>query len=159
MGELFKPWRRKIGMMTLVTACFLMVGWFRSQSRFEYLYFSFGNVSYGVTSMHSGLDFSRMVELDPTTVSNFIDYKSVELFIKPTDPFNGTPWSKDFEFDWRWDWAGFHLGEGQYTNRRDQDCMIPYWAIVIPLTLFSAFLLLTRTRKSSPTNMAETKPV
>ena len=144
MREFFRGWKRKVGVVALAMACVFMVGWFRSQSRFEYIDVSFGNVSYGVTSMHSGLAFSRTTQLDPTTVLEFIDFKSVELFIKPQDPFNGTPWSKNFEFEWRWDWAGFHIGEGRYANRRDQDCMIPYWFIVIPLTAISAGLLLSK---------------
>ena len=144
MSDYFRGWRRKVGVMTLVMACLFMVGWFRSQTRFEYIDFSFGNVTYGVTSMHSGLAFSRTMELDPTSVLDFIDFKSVELFIKPQDPFNGTPWSPGFQFDWRWDWAGFHIGEGQYATRRDQDIMVPYWSIVLPLTALSAFLLLSK---------------
>ena len=30
MGEFFSGWRRKIGVVTLVTACVLMAGWIRS---------------------------------------------------------------------------------------------------------------------------------
>ena len=59
MKEFFHGARTKMGLLTLVTACFFLVGWFRSQTRFEYIDVSIGNVSYGVTSMHSGLDFSR----------------------------------------------------------------------------------------------------
>ena len=155
MKEFFHGARTKMGLLTLVTACFFLVGWFRSQTRFEYIDVSIGNVSYGVTSMHSGLDFSRTTELDPTTVLDFIDFKSVELFIKPQDPLNGTPWSSGFQFDWRWDWAGFHIGEGHYASRRDQDIMVPYWSLVIPLTLISAWLLLSRPRKTNPKKIAD----
>ena len=31
MREFFKPWRRKIGVVTLVMACVLMAGWVRSE--------------------------------------------------------------------------------------------------------------------------------
>ena len=146
MGEFFRGWKRKIGVVTLVMACVFMVGWLRSLSRFEYIDITFGNVTYGVVSMHSGLDFFRTKELNPTIVWDFISFDSVELFIKTRDPENGTPWSPDFEFEWRWDWAGFHIGEGRYKNpnRRDQDCMIPYWFIVIPLTAIAAWLILSK---------------
>ena len=30
MGDYFKPWRRKIGCVTLVLACLFMAGWVRS---------------------------------------------------------------------------------------------------------------------------------
>ena len=113
MSDYFRGWRRKVGVMTLVMACLFMVGWFRSQTRFEYIDFSFGNVSYGVTSMHSGLAFSRTMELDPTSVLDFIDFKSVELFIKPQDPFNGTPWSRHQAFNS----TGGGIGQG-FTSER-----------------------------------------
>lgn len=154
MRDYFKPLRRKMGVVTLVLALAAMGGWFRSQSRFEYVFINVGKVSIGVTSMHEGLDFARTIALDQNIRTNFIDYKSVELHVLPDDPFNRTPWSADFKFDWRWDWAGFHVGEGQYPERRDQDCMIPYWSIVIPLTLLAAWLLLSKPRRSKATALA-----
>jgi hypothetical protein len=120
--------------------------WIRSQGIFEYFIVPGDPVSYSITSMHGGLDFARMTALDGSPAYNEL-YKSVELHIDPQDPFNGTPWGEGFEFDWRWDWAGFHIGAGQYTSRRDQDCMVPYWAIVLPLTLLSGYLILVPSRK------------
>jgi hypothetical protein len=146
MHTFFHGWRRKAGCVALLIACAMAGMWIRSRVRYEYFIVPLGSVSYGVTSMHGGLDFARMTELDSSPAYTSI-YKSVELHIAPEDPFNGTPWDASFEFDWRWDWAGFHIGEGQYPSRRDQDFMIPYWAIVLPLTLLSARLLLSRPRQ------------
>ena len=36
---------------------------------------------------------------------------------------------------------------------------IPYWFVVIPLTLLSAFLILTKPRKTTPTKIPEPNPV
>jgi len=143
MRDFFKLRRRKYGLVTLVMACVLMVGWIRSHFRFEFIDIPVGNSAIGVTSMHGGLDFSRVTSLENKPVSNSIEVKSVELFINPKEPSNRTPWGPDFVFDWRWDWAGFHIGAGQYSSRRDQDCMIPYWALVMPLSLLSAWFLLS----------------
>ena len=37
MGEFFKPWRRKLGIVTLVLACVFMGGWVRSYSAHDAL--------------------------------------------------------------------------------------------------------------------------
>ena len=44
--------------------------------------------------------------------------------------------------DWRIDFAGFQLSDQLHL------CFVPYWAIVIPLTLLSTFLLVSKPRQS-----------
>ena len=36
--------------------------------------------------------------------------------------------------------------------------VVPYWSIIIPLTALSAFLLLTKPRKSTPKKITEPNP-
>ena len=59
---------------------------------------------------------------------------------------------------WRWKWLGFQFGQGEEIFQTPIGFwIIPYWAIVIPLLLISAYLLLTRpckpaqTKNTSPT--------
>ena len=40
MGEFFKGWRRKVGVLTLLIACVFAAGWIRSPPRFELIVFS-----------------------------------------------------------------------------------------------------------------------
>lgn len=67
----------------------------------------------------------------------------------PPDPFLGQ------DVEWRFDWAGFTAGAAQNRFRApplriDLHC-VPYWAIVIPLTMLSAWLLLSKPRQAKTT--------
>lgn len=109
MREFFNGWRRKVGRITLVMVCVFAGVWVRSLFRYESIAFYEGDVVYGVTSKHGGLDLSRETFLDRAQAS-FIDYQSHELPINPQDPFEKTPWPSGFAFRQRCDWAGFHIG-------------------------------------------------
>ncbi len=70
-------------------------------------------------------------------------------------PFN--PW-KYQNVEWRTDWIGFHFGAANATAgsiRRVEFWIVPYWSIVIPLTLLSAYLLLSKPHKSTPKKITE----
>ncbi len=151
MGEFFHGWRRKLGCVTLVMACVFMGGWVRSQFTFDDLEVPFGNAACGVTSMGGGLDFYRLTTLDQTSAWSSTTYSSGTEVTVDADgtPMETTPWSAQHQIEWRRDWAGFHFGVSREGNRRDEDCMIPYWSIVIPLTLISYWLLLPKPRRSS----------
>jgi len=61
------------------------------------------------------------------------------------------PW-EEFDMIWRRDFLGFQFGAGTHKQQSLLNmhlCMIPYWLIVIPLTLLSAFFLLSKPRKST----------
>lgn len=157
MGEFFKPWRRKLGLVTLLLACVLAVGWIRSFFRYEFIEAPLGNSAIGVASMHGGIDFYRIVSLNDKPILTSIQCLSTAFRLDPHEPPNTTPWGSEFVFDWRWDWAGFHVGEGQYSHRRDQDCMIPYWAVILPLTAISGRLLL-KSPRAALTCVAKREP-
>jgi hypothetical protein len=58
-----------------------------------------------------------------------------------------------------WLWLGFCLYEVSLgENSRDSHLFIPYWSTVIPLTLLSAFMLLSKPRKSNPLKIVEPIP-
>jgi len=103
----FKPWRRKIGMITLVLACLSAAGWARSISVEDV--FSFGGRQ---LRSHSGL------------IEEFVD-TSIDL----TDFF----------------------GQIRTTRVRVTYWRVPYWSIVVPLTLLSAYLLLSKPRVAKQT--------
>ena len=67
---------------------------------------------------------------------------------------------------WQWQSFGFKFGSEIELNRRsNQDGMfirsywqVPYWAVVLPITLLSAYLLLSNARKTTPGTSADTPP-
>ena len=57
--------------------------------------------------------------------------------------------------------AGFMIGQSEYDPNYEcpkRFAVVPYWSIVVPLTFLSAFLLLTKPRKSSPMKITEPIP-
>jgi hypothetical protein len=144
MREFFRGWRRRAAIVMLGLACILTVGWLRSFSRIEYIEAPIGISAIGVASMHGGLDFYRITSLENKPLLASVECKSFAFHPDQIQPPNTTPWGSEIVFDWRWDCAGFHLGAGHYSHRRDQDCMIPYWAVVGPLTVLSAYILLSK---------------
>ena len=151
MEDFFKPRRRKLGCVSLVATLMVMGGWLRSQYWIDSIIFNLNGQVITIQSLANGIDFGRMSyrvglsspgwewssqELLPL-LENWVDAKGNQ---KEIDPW------MDHKIVWRRDWFGFHVGVGYRGNRRDEDCMIPYWSIVVPLTLLSAYLLLTKPR-------------
>lgn len=63
--------------------------------------------------------------------------------------------------EWRVDWLGFHFGAAKNTAgtiRLIEFWIIPFWSIVIPMTLLSAWLLLSKPRKSTSEKITESVP-
>ncbi len=65
MGDYFKPWQRKIGVVTLVTACVFMAGWARSGLIHDVLRGGPGDIECFIIS-HAGL-FSIWIGPDSST--------------------------------------------------------------------------------------------
>ena len=106
MGDFFKPWRRKIGVVTLVMALASAGLWGLAQSKAK-----------REIRAQATIDEGYGVAITPMAVQAF-----------------------------KYDLDRGRLGGG---------ITIPHWAIVIPLTLFSAWLLLSTPRKpkSGPTQI------
>lgn len=157
MPTSFKPMRRKIGVLTLVMACVFMAGWVRSKSKFENLEIPLGETAYayGVTSKGGGIDVYRVAGMEPA--GEWIYSSRPAPLDENGHPKLATPWESHHEIEWRWDWAGFHVGVSRWNrmNWQIESCMIPYWSIVIPLTLISAWLLLSRPRVAKSNLISE----
>jgi hypothetical protein len=149
VGTYFKPWRQKIGVLTLVLACVFMGGWIRSRSIADVVYFRKGE---GVAATF-------------VSANNCIVWHSVDMPDKPTNGWIGFPhWQTEdpflctnidvlAEFNvfdvccYRW------LGIGSFrcqTVSMDWKTtwFVYYWPIVLVLTLLSAWLLLSEPRES-----------
>ena len=153
MGEFFKGWRRKAGLVTLVMACLLTVGWMRSIAEFDcfcltgnsWLHVSWFNVT--IQSAEGRLTLFR----------DSPDYGIAALWwsgenAKTIEPYDPLGVAEGIHIEWRRDWACFtfgayHVLEGTELIRTDV-YDIPYWSLVLPLTLLSAWLILIKPRKA-----------
>ena len=134
MREFFKGWRRKVGCVTLVMACVFAVGWVRSLTRRDT--FDFGRVE--IVSLESSLAVAIWPRSNLRLPQWFTeDSRSIDSVFGP----HGC----------RSRGAGF-WSSGIADLQSTLIVVAPYWSIVIPLTLLSAYLLLSKPRVAKTTS-------
>lgn len=130
MGSYFKPLRRKIGVATLVMGCAFAAGWIRSQGSTDVL--EVRGIDHRLHFLISGNNWIgwAMHHTFPEQIHTF-------WFVwgHSTDP--DTPFTMAHK---RWDGNSFRSDE----SIQNLHLITPYAAIVIPLTLLSAWLLLSK---------------
>ena len=153
MGEFFEGWRRKIGVVMLLMALVFVGGWVRSLTiQDSFLCHRDDHSGFFVNSNQGCLSWNRIHELQPEQL-RFADRY-----------FTGDAASFDRflnnEVNWHWKTCGFEFGETtQHNSRvRSEFGVVPYWSIVIPLTLLSAWLLLIKPRSSHRKKITEPIP-
>jgi hypothetical protein len=150
MLTFFHGWRRKIGCVTLVMALALMVVWMRGQVRFDFLELNLSHATYRICTLGGSVRFLRQTPSDGGQLLAWRSGDLTEIFGYGTDE-NGKPehydeW-EDAEVEWRRDFLGIHAGAGQYSSRRVVCCVLPYWSLVLPVTLLSGYLIVFKPRK------------
>jgi hypothetical protein len=153
MREFFHGWRRKEGCVTLVMACALMAEWDRSREIGDSLYLSFGGTANWIlVSVDSSLLWvKREFPGSQETSMPFAHFESHD-FLPPSRFYHV------FNIDdvqWQWYLMGFGFGDLQETGwshgYKHTLLMVPYWSIVLPVTLQSARLLLSKPKpKAKP---------
>jgi hypothetical protein len=143
MGEFFKGWRRKVAVMTLVLACVFTAGWVRSLAISDHFdYRTDATHIHFVSSDCGRLSYMRSHEM---TLSH-VHYANFHFTGAPrAEP----PWShSNGDIKWHWQWYVIELGSVWF--KQSGQLMgfwsVPYWPIVILLTLVSAWLLLSNPR-------------
>jgi hypothetical protein len=155
MREVFRGWKRKLGVVTLAMACGFIIGWVRSLSVMDVLQIGSGSRTMEhCVSTNGSLIWGRFRTEDPNSVIVF--------------PIWGTSGSSTIEAflehaNLRCNWRSFGFGRGDLNidsldRSRHTFWMIPYWSIILPLTVLSAFLLLTKPRQSIPRKTADSIP-
>jgi hypothetical protein len=147
MGNFFEGWRRKLGVLTLLMACVFAAGWVRSFRFSEWLAFPSGTnrgEMLGWLDCHviwcTGLNLKAEDMEDLPTWSSE-DFQSLDNFV------NGASTMEKREF------GGFVW----INDPEDVSALIvPFWSIVIPLTLVSAYLLLSKPRYTKSILASET---
>lgn len=155
MGEFFKGWKRKVGVVTLVMALVFMGGWIRSRSKSDLLMVRFGESAIlNFSSDQCGLGWAFGTWFG-TSFPISTGWTS-----RPINPSRTADPLADHVPACRWDFAGFHFGSSG-TNLfriRFAACYMSYWHIVVPLTLLSAYLLLTKPHKLNQRQTSEPIP-
>ncbi len=159
MGNDFRSWRRKFGVVTLVMACAFMGGWVRSGLFKEELWFS-KDPSPNQIFVQSCTGCVRCFYGRANGEITRGGYWWISRRCRSADrDFAG--FGVPFVFDWRWHYWGFDFGKGHEVQQRPNEyrlrfMFIPYWSIVIPLPLLSAWLLLRKLpTRSNPQNVVE----
>jgi len=178
MGEFFKPWRRKIGVMTLLMALVFMAGWVRSLVYNDDIRVFVGKQT--VHELHSspnGLAWMWTWDGDigskqPGVICNRLLLKphfwvlsergeggrSVSLDSAPAlvDKKEGAATDYNYEKSfpnarWTWNRDGIRFGIETIDAQKYRAVVltVPYWSITIPMTLLSLWLLLSKPRKSN----------
>ena len=153
MGAFFKPWRRKAGCVTLVMACVFAAGWVRSHEAHDEFDFCLSKRNYQCfVSNLSRLTWFRTREEPTNEFGNFRFYSATKS------------WTRSFLTDglctWRWRYCGFEFGESVESPSMAKVFVwsVPYLAIVIPLTLLSAWLFLSKPRPATTKQTTEPAP-
>ena len=161
MGEYLRGWRRKIGVVTLFMACVIVGAWVRSLIRHDLVMIPYGNDTFCVESACGVIEFARLTTRDNKSKPKWFSNEITPTLWRWLDN-DGIPRAVDHlgelsenEIDWRWDWAGFHFGAGHSINDGEEDYMLPYWSIVVPLTLVSFCLLLSKPGKTTEKKIPE----
>ena len=160
MGDFFSGWRWKIGCLTLLMASVFMAGWVTSLANFNQVRFPLSTHQYlNLVSLEQS--FRIVWECDKVESSTWSDAGFFSMSIQDCD---------NLEPDWR-----AHVGPDDFCLnmpfrlRRKVDWVqpqtysvrtmsLPYSTVVIPLTLLSALLLLSRPRKSNQVKITEPIP-
>jgi len=153
MGDFFKGWRRKAGVATLVMACVLAAGWIRSidtQDRLatEITPKCIGMFWSGESCLSISLAWSNDSDIAWAKAVMLIHFSNFTYFtIMDSRESNLGSWPTGF---------GFFRKEGiSGGDEQTLGLLAPYWSVVIPLSLLSAYLLLGKPGTPAPKTTVE----
>lgn len=153
MREFYRPFRRKLGLLTLVMACLFVAGWVRSITFDDRATFQFRRSWMdGISSYDSSLIWVRIRKESTSGIApTFSSAKRLDAREVWRWPF----------VDWQWRKLGFGHGCDAGGAKQNKNfifhtsptvvTVVPYWSIVLPLTAISAWLLLSKPKHQPPT--------
>ncbi len=151
MGEFFKGWRRKAGLVTLAMACVFMVGWMRSHLFQDTITIplSFGSQIRLVSASQQLVLATINIRTGKGEASNRERFW-ISRRIGDTGGWVYT--SADttpiyFGFHGHSFWRDKHFFANGGTSVSVTKLHFPYWSLVLPLTLLSTWLILIKPRK------------
>ena len=144
MSTYFHGWRRKFGVVMLVMATVFACGWLRSFYVTDMIIFPTATALTSWISDQQGLAWLVEVQTDEEHKALMYDI-DVPFIVSPIF-FQTSPdgWNM------KWSFCGFVYFNGDRPELTDTGQFIPHWSIVIPLTLLSVYLLLSKPRSPTP---------
>lgn len=168
MGSYFKPLRRKVGVVALVSACMFMGMWVRSLQRYDTLIvftrvdttgpfpvgvvYSFKSIPHSAVWMISrqGDESYSLEDTKKHFAKLWLDCRS-----RVVEPRYVSEVLKYFPRRI----LGFGLGESQPPSSWPLNShfilAVPYWSVIIPLTIISAWMMAATNRGKTPTSEAK----
>jgi hypothetical protein len=147
MWEFFKDWKRKLGAVSLVMALAVSSLWIRSLMSFEEVQFSYHKRSLVFIGQSGGLIWCGRLAVKSPAKS----YRPPNLHwlsFPVSSQWNFESFRMDY--DWVWQLSGFGIGLGKIVPTPIDQLVIvvvPFWSIVLPLTLIAERLLLSESRR------------
>lgn len=139
MKEFFRGWRRKFGILTLVMACVLTSVWMVT-NKFS-VHFATAYIE-PVQFLTAKDGYLRWASYPGVTISEPVTFRVVPPHQVELDIIESDGFQKDLVWNWHWKWNGFEFGHSQFRSVRVW--AVPFWSMVLPLTLISASLLLSK---------------
>jgi hypothetical protein len=150
MTTYFHGWKRKIGIGLLGLTCVFEVGWMRSYSVTDRIQFEDGGTyktpTWSLESMDGAVVYVyRYTEYGVET--NWCEVQSVPSRDTLKSRLSAGMVSEYAEpLRWVWNFYGFGSAKIEAEFQLHEAHFAPYWAIVTPLALISAWCLLTKPR-------------
>ncbi len=169
MAEFFHGWRRKFGLLTLLLTLMLLGGWVRSLNRIERFTFHTSPYKYNlIGSFQANVAWQQITPVDELNWAVASKASAPELFHEFAESVSERSiaelLSAEDKFNWRFRCCGIEWGERQQKTSLGAVQVtiwrLSYWSLIIPLTLISLWLLISKPRKSTqnkPVNHAPAK--
>ena len=154
MGGYFRGWRWKSGPVTLLVACAFMAGWARSMFTYDGVWLFSPKSRFGVVSNRGCLTWHYAHSRDARGTEWRLEWDSHQVRHKSDKEDNKLVSSlllKDFWFNlstgmWFY-YSDLVRTPGPPVSVKSSAVRAPYWFLVIPITLLSAYLLLSSPRQ------------
>jgi hypothetical protein len=143
MRTYFRGWKRKFGAMMLVLASIFSASWIRSIDIEDILGTpSNEHGSDFLISVHGEFTWVRFDDIQPSIIKAIPGWKSQrQIDLRPF-------WGEDVTL-WRMRFIGIDMRRQEWWGRGPHALTaitVPYWLIAVPLTLISAWCLLSKPR-------------
>lgn len=170
MGEYFRGWKRKSGVLILLLVLPAMVEWVRSYSSHDYIGVCFENSEYRCGSFLGYFSLGRFTHPDATLIGGW-KCEAVDWGTGPLKSLSGLEiddngrvhlneakfWDENSDscrVTARWDYSRIHFSKCKLQGDLQRSSYTaPYGFLVIPLTVLSAWLIVSRrSRRTAHTN-------
>lgn len=151
MRKIFYGWRRKAGVVVLLVALLLIGRWMRGQRIADIigLYNDDNREILFLQTSRDGLMWEHQVAQKDKMPAVPIWRRTVLKSDGPVMPFDDPNWLLLNTMDRRWRLCGFDFGRWHTTKMNGCSVTywnIPYWSVILPLTLLAASLILSKPR-------------